>query len=132
MSLLSNVFLGLGLFVCLISIIGLIRFPDVYTRLHAGTKASTLGSLFITFGVILTFLPGLEDGEFELTVHALIAVVLIIFTNPISAHAIARASMIAGIKPVISGVDEYNSPTVDEETDIEMVDHNQSEEEAKL
>lgn len=115
MTLISNIFLGLGLFVCLISILGLIRFPDVYTRLHASTKASTLGSLFITFGAILTFLPGLDNGEFELTVHALIAVLLIIFTNPISAHAIARAAMIAGIKPVISGVDEYNSPTVDDE-----------------
>jgi len=129
MTLLSNILLGLGLFVCLISILGLIRFPDVYTRLHASTKASTLGSLFITFGTILTFLPGLDNGEFELTVHALIAVLLIIFTNPISAHAIARAAMITGLKPVINGVDEYNSPTVDEKPVPDANDKIEREEE---
>ncbi len=129
MTLISNLFLGLGLFVCLISILGLIRFPDVYTRLHASTKASTLGSLFITFGTVLTFLPGLEDGEFELTVHALVAVLLIIFTNPISAHAIARAAMIAGIKPVITGVDEYNSPTADDKPVPDAKDKIESEKE---
>ncbi len=128
MTVLSNILLGLGVFVCFVSIVGIIRFPDVYTRLHAGTKASTLGSLFITAGTILSFLPEMNEGEFEITIHALFAVVLIIFTNPISAHAIARASMIAGIRPFITGFDEYNSPTKKEEEEEEKSEKEAEEE----
>ncbi len=113
MSILSDILLGLGIFVCVISVIGLLRFPDVYTRLHAGTKATTLGSLLVVSGIIVGFLPEIDDSEFMIIIHALIAVMLIIFTNPISAHAIARAAMLAGIKPAMAEVDEYNSPSHD-------------------
>ena len=47
--------------------------------------------------ITVGFLPEIDDSEFMIIIHALIAVMLIIFTNPISAHAIARAAMLAGI-----------------------------------
>jgi len=116
---LSEILIGLGLFICMISILGLIRFPDVYTRLHAGTKATTLGSILIVAGAIVSFLPGLDEKEFTVMMHAILGVMLILFTNPISAHAIARAAMISGVKPALAEIDEYNSPSKKEEKESE-------------
>ena len=47
------VFIGIGLFFNLLAGIGLLRFPDVYTRLHAGTKCTTFGSIFLIGSVVL-------------------------------------------------------------------------------
>jgi len=90
---------GIGLFINAMCVVGLLRFPDLYTRLHAATKTTTFGSIFIVAGVILkTFLYD-QTPNITIMVHSAIALVVIIFTNPISAHAIARAALIHGIKP---------------------------------
>ena len=41
------ILLGIGVFFNVLAGVGLLRFPDVYTRLHAGTKCTTFGSIFI-------------------------------------------------------------------------------------
>jgi len=46
------IFLGIGVAFNMLGSLGLIRFPDVYTRLHAGTKCTTFGSIFICFAII--------------------------------------------------------------------------------
>ena len=52
-----NVFIGLSLLIGLVAntlgIVGVLRFPDVYTQLHAETKATTFGSIFTSLAVIL-------------------------------------------------------------------------------
>ena len=102
------IFLGIGVFFNIIAGIGLIRFPDVYTRLHAGTKCTTFGSIFICGSVILLGLRmwffGTSDGA-NLAIHTGIALVAILLTNPTGAHAIARAAHRSGIKPVDAVVD---------------------------
>ncbi len=70
--------------------LGILRFPDVYNRLQAGTKATTLGAFCSIVGVGLLrpdWLP-----------KALIIAVFILMTNPISSHALGRASYRSGIK----------------------------------
>lgn len=114
MNLLSEILLGLGIFINFISIVGLIRLPDVYTRLHAGTKATTLGSILIVSSIVIYNYSHNENTSTVIIVHSLIALALIIFTNPISAHAIARAAIIVGVKPEMVEIDEYNNPTVEE------------------
>ncbi|MCZ2417364.1 MAG: monovalent cation/H(+) antiporter subunit G [Burkholderiales bacterium] len=47
------VLLVIGLIFNALGVIGLIRFPDVYTRLHASTKATTFGSIFLCLGVVV-------------------------------------------------------------------------------
>ena len=69
--------------------LGLVRMPDPYNRIQAGTKASTLGVILALGGLALyqpDWLPKL----------ALVALFIVI-TNPVSAHALARASHRAGI-----------------------------------
>lgn len=97
-------FIGIGLFFNLLGVIGLFRFPDVYTRLHAETKMTTFGAIFLTFSVILYGLAMLwETGGSEyisLSIHTFIALLALAFTNATGAHAIARAAHRSGEKPI--------------------------------
>ena len=109
------VFLGIGVFFNIIAGIGLLRFPDVYTRLHAGTKCTTFGSIFICGSVILlglrAFYFGNTDGG-NLALHTGVALVAILLTNPTGAHAIARAAHRSGVKPVGAVVDHLDKKPV--------------------
>lgn len=104
--------LFLGVFFNLLAGIGLIRFPDVYTRLHAGTKCTTFGSIFICGSVILLGLKmwilGDTDGSI-LAIHTGGALAAILITNPTGAHAIARSAHRSGVKPVGVVVDELET-----------------------
>lgn len=92
----SVVFNGLG-------VIGLHRFPDVYTRLHAATKCTTFGTIFMTFTVVVYgsakyYWTG--QGQYlNLVLHTIVALVAILVTNPTGAHAIARAAHKMGYHP---------------------------------
>lgn len=103
------VLLTLGIFVNSMSILGLMRFPDVYTRLHAATKTTTFGCIFLVGGIVLMNLIHYEKTSLIIILHSLAALFVIIFTNPISAHAIARAAMLSGIKPYGAKVDQFSA-----------------------
>jgi len=101
--------LAVGLFFNFLAAVGLLRFPDVYTRLHAGTKCATFGSIFISLAVILYGLWKYYDGNTamaSLAVHTFIALVAILLTNPTGAHAIARAAHRSGVLPLQAIVDD--------------------------
>jgi len=104
------IFLAIGVFFNILAGLGLLRFPDVYTRLHAGTKCTTFGSIFICGSVILIglrmWLTNNPDNGSILTIHTAIALIAILLTNPTGAHAIARAAHRSGVKPVGAVIDE--------------------------
>jgi len=72
--------------------LGILRMPDVYNRMQAGTKATTLGSIL--------FLAGISIGHYECGCFGkmIIIILFIIFTNPISSNTLARAAHFAGVK----------------------------------
>jgi len=103
------IFLAIGIIFNILASIGLLRFPDVYTRLHAGTKCTTFGSIFICLSAILYGLWRWYDGEKQMlaiSIHSFIALIAILLTNPTGAHAIARAAHKSGVKPVKAIVDD--------------------------
>jgi multicomponent Na+:H+ antiporter subunit G len=103
------VFIGIGLFFNLLAGIGLLRFPDVYTRLHAGTKCTTFGSIFLIGSVVLIGLNlwwGNDTNGSVLAIHSAAALIAILLTNPVGAHAIARAAHRSGVQPVGAVIDE--------------------------
>jgi len=105
------VFLGIGIFFNFLAGIGLLRFPDVYTRLHAGTKCTTFGSIFIIGSVILIGLKswwGNDANGSVLAFHSMFALIAILLTNPVGAHAIARAAHRSGVKPAMAVVDHLD------------------------
>ena len=109
------ILLGIGVFFNLLAGIGLLRFPDVYTRLHAGTKCTTFGSIFLIGSVVLLGLKNWWIGDTNgsvLAIHSIVALVAILITNPTGAHAIARAAHRSGVKPIGAVVDDLKNKTV--------------------
>ena len=108
--------LGIGVFFNLLAGFGLLRFPDVYTRLHAGTKCTTFGSIFICGSVILLGLKQwIYNGDTNssvLVIHTVVALIAILLTNPTGAHAIARAAHRSGVKPVGAVIDELEKNSI--------------------
>jgi len=107
------IFLIIGVIFNLLGVIGLLRFPDVYTRLHAGTKCTTFGSIFlvgsvIIYGLVKWLLNGVVNDS-VLMIHAVFALILILITNPTGAHAIARAAHKSGVMPVGAVVDDLKN-----------------------
>ena len=109
------ILLAIGVFFNFLAGIGLLRFPDVYTRLHAGTKCTTFGSIFLVGAVILIGLKmwytGATDGS-VLAIHSIFVLIAILLTNPTGAHAIARAAHRSGVAPVRAIVDDLKNKTV--------------------
>ena len=104
------IFLAIGVFFNFLAGFGLLRFPDVYTRLHAGTKCTTFGSIFLIGSIILV---GLKIWIFNedvsgsvVAIHSAFALIAILLTNPTGAHAIARAAHKSGVFPVKAVVDD--------------------------
>ena len=103
--------LGIGCLLNLLAAVGLHRFPDVYTRLHAGTKCTTFGSIFLIAAVMIQSISvWVTEGAFSsqsiLSIHAFIALVVVLLTNPTSAHAIGRAAHRSGVRPARAVVDD--------------------------
>lgn len=65
--------------------VGLLRLPDLYTRMHAVTKAGTLGVGLMLLSAVVAF------GDVSVTARALLALVFVLLTAPVSAHMIGRA-----------------------------------------
>lgn len=74
-----------------VATIGLLRFPDLYTRMHAVTKAGTLGIGLILVAAAVAF------GTLSLAARALVALVFVLLTAPVSAHMIGRAGYLGGV-----------------------------------
>ena len=87
MNIVCIVLLSLGVLFLLLGAIGILRFPDCYTRMHAAGKCDTLGSLLIVSG--LAFYHGVSLDSAKI----LFIAVFIFLTSPTSTHAIARAAL---------------------------------------
>lgn len=91
----ASLLLLIGLGFTLVGSIGLVRLPDFYTRMHAPTKASTLGVATMLAAAALT-LPG---GALAVGLKAALVIALLFITAPVAAHMLARAARGAGIQP---------------------------------
>ena len=109
LNIVTYIFIGIGLFFNLIGSFGLHRLPDMYTKLHAATKCTTLGSIFLILAVIMQAaniwaLGGISHST--MCIHAVLALVALMVTNATGAHAIARAAYRSGEKPARVVVDD--------------------------
>ena len=89
-----------GAIFLLIGAIGVLRFPDFYSRLHAVSICDTLGA-----GLVLTGLM-LQGGLSLVTVKLLLMFYFLLFTGPTAVHALAEAALQSKLKPL---VDEHES-----------------------
>lgn len=77
----------------LLAALGLLRFPDIFTRLHAATKAGTVGAGFVLLAVALA------SFDVSVALRALGGIAFIVLTSPIAAHLLARAAYLSGDRP---------------------------------
>lgn len=86
-TLLGSLFLFLGA-------VGIVRMPDLYNRMQAGTKATTLGTILTLLGIGIYHPAWLG--------RMLLLIIFVAITNPISSHALARAAHFIGL-PLVKG-----------------------------
>jgi multicomponent Na+:H+ antiporter subunit G len=85
------VFMLIGAIFTFLAALGVVRFPDLFMRMHANTKSATMGVGFIMLGVSVYF------GDITVTARALAVILFLLLTAPISSHLIARAAYFSGI-----------------------------------
>jgi multicomponent Na+:H+ antiporter subunit G len=89
---LAAVLMVAGAVFALVAAVGVARLPDLLIRMHAATKAGTLGAGLILLAVAI---QGAETG---LTLRALAAISFLLLTAPVSAHLIGRAAYRVGVR----------------------------------
>lgn len=91
---LAGLLILVGSIFSFLAAIGILRLPDLYTRMHAASKAGTMGAglMFVAIAVFAF------DGPVIL--RALVGFVFLLLTAPVSAHLLARAAYSAGYKPM--------------------------------
>jgi multicomponent Na+:H+ antiporter subunit G len=80
---------------CVIGAVGMLRMPDFYTRLHAASVIETLGGGLILLGLLL------QAGFTLVAAKLLIVALLVFFASPTATHALAKAAMERGVKPLL-------------------------------
>ena len=88
----STILIAIGVLFNLLGCIGLIRLPDVYTRLQSATKCGTLGTCSILAGTLFHY------GLMEAGIKALIAIPVLFFGATVAAHALVRGAYHFGVK----------------------------------
>lgn len=88
--LIGEVMLLLGSMSLLIAAVGLLRMPDVYTRVQTGTKASTLGAIMSFIGILLMSVENWDQSNW--IGRVIVLIIFILLTNPVSSHVMMRAA----------------------------------------
>lgn len=90
---LSWILLMAGAFFFVIGAIGMVRMPDVYTRMHAASVTETLGAGLIIAGMML------QAGWSQVSGKLFIIGALFFLTAPVATHALAQAALLMGVRP---------------------------------
>jgi multicomponent Na+:H+ antiporter subunit G len=104
MTVVGAVLLLAGAVFCALAALGVLRFPDLYTRLHAASKAGALGAGLILIGA------GIASGDPLTLLRCAFGLVFLILTSPVSAHLLARAALHRDDPPPnIESIDEFRN-----------------------
>ena len=98
--LIASSLLLVGCFFILVASIGLIRFPDFYSRIHPAGQSDTLGQGLVLLGLLL------YEGVSVDSIKLLIIILFVFIINPTATHALAKAAYLAGVKPWGVGSEE--------------------------
>ena len=102
MTIFGEILLVVGAVFILLAGVGVVRFPDIYSRMHAAAKAPALGVLLIGLGTMLTI------QSVQATVTVILVIALQLITGPVGTHMIGRTVYRNSDDPLI-GIDEFAS-----------------------
>ena len=97
---LSSVCLLLGAFLIISGAVGVLRFPDFFTRMHAAGVTETLATTLILLGLML--LAGWSIMSFKL----LLILLFILITSPVASHALTKAALHGNLQPLVNEKNE--------------------------
>ena len=93
----AGVLLTLGCLLMLVAAIGLLRFPDFYSRIHPAGKGDTLGQGLAMSGLVCAAI-GMHE-QWLVPAKLVLIIAFIFVANPTATHALARAAWVTGVKP---------------------------------
>ena len=99
-----SLFLLMGGILSLIAVAGVLRMPDIFTRMHASTKVGTVGVSSITIGLMIHF------GSITVISRGILVIAFFLLTAPVAAHMIARAAYRSGVSLwILTRIDEWKA-----------------------
>ncbi len=97
-------FVLLGGLLSLVAAAGVLRMPDVFTRMHAATKVGTVGVSSVAIGVMVHF------GSITVTSRGMLVIAFFLLTAPVAAHMIGRAAYRTGVSLwILTRIDEWKT-----------------------
>lgn len=96
LSLLSAFFLLIGSFLCLSGGVGILRFPDFYTRMHAAGVTDTLAATMILIGLML------QNPEMLVIIKLILILLMTLFISPAASHALGQAAALNNLPPLVN------------------------------
>jgi len=111
---LSGFCLLIGSFLCISGGVGILRFPDFYTRMHAVGVTDTLAAGMILVGLML------QNPDALVVIKLLMILVMTLFINPTASHALAKAAFHNGLMPVLDDTEILNSKERNKTTDNDL------------
>jgi multicomponent Na+:H+ antiporter subunit G len=88
------VFIAIGIFIVISGSLGMLRFPDIFARLHAAGVTDSLGAPLVIFGVMIL------EGFTIVALKLFLLILLILLTSPTACHALAKAAYLVQDKTV--------------------------------
>ena len=102
LDIISWILILFGIFFSIVGAIGLIRFPDFFSRLHAAGLTDTLGAWCLLSGFVL------QSETFITSAKLILIILFIFFTSPTGTHALARAGLASNLKPWVKNINNSN------------------------
>lgn len=99
MTIVVSIFILGGLFFFAIGVLGILRFPDFYSRLHAAGKSDSLAALLVIAGVALYNLQDLSLDNLLVSLKIMLIAVFIYVASPTATHALTKTALILGFEP---------------------------------
>lgn len=114
---LAGLLMLVGALFALTAALGLLRLPDLYTRMHAASKAGTVGSSLLLLAI------GLHALDLSVLLRVIAGIVFFLLTAPVSSHLLARAAYCVGYKPAEGTVlDDLENRYADDLGHLDSVD----------
>ena len=96
---LTTVLIAAGILVLACGVIGILRLPDFYTRMHAAGKTDSLGAVLVAVGFALYNGQSLAVADLLVSLKILFIAVFIFIASPTATHAIMQTAIALGVKP---------------------------------
>ncbi|BCR06989.1 hypothetical protein DESUT3_40580 [Desulfuromonas versatilis] len=99
MTVVAAVLIIAGLFFFAVGTLGILRFPDFYTRLHAAGKCDSLAAELVILGIALYNLVDFTPGNLLVSLKILAIAGFVFVASPTATHALTESALIVGVEP---------------------------------